>query len=463
MQVGEARFTGFAWRPLGRKSPTIPTLDLRIEPGQRVLLAGASGSGKSTLLYALAGALGTTLTGETSGEVRAEGRIGLVLQNPADSIVAERIGRDVAFGPENAGYSRAEIWKLVDAAIAAVGLPYGRQHLTSALSGGEQQRLSLAGVLATSPDVLLLDEPTSMLDPRTAVDVRDAVLSVVEHRTMVIVEHRIEPWLEHVDRVIALQRGGTVAFDGTPGEFLASVPPAGLWFPGRPLPEPGELPGELVRPEPEGLSVRARELEVELTTHSLRGSYRHRALRQFSADVCAGDVTAFTGRSGAGKSTALLAMSGLVKRVSGELTPDLGRLKSPDLAACIGWVPQNPEVGFVATSVLDEVAVTSQRLGREIDRHALLAAVGIDHLSGAHPYRLSGGEQRRLAMAAALAHRPGFVVMDEPTVGQDPDTWSMVAGWISAAAKAGAAVAVSTHDDLLPRDVAIEIESGVVV
>ncbi|MFI5430034.1 ABC transporter ATP-binding protein [Aeromicrobium sp. UC242_57] len=219
MSTGEVRFRDFTWRPMGRRHPVIAGFDLTVEPGERVLLVGPSGAGKSTLLHGLAGALGSTIAGELSGTAHVDGRLGLLLQNPADAIVAERIGRDVAFGLENAALPAAQIWPLVDTALAAVGLTYPRDHFTGALSGGEQQRLALAGVLAMHPDVLLLDEPTSMLDPDTATSVREAVLAATRDRTLIVVEHRIGPWLPHVDRVVVLGPGGVVVSDGTVASF----------------------------------------------------------------------------------------------------------------------------------------------------------------------------------------------------------------------------------------------------
>ncbi|HUQ00050.1 MAG TPA: ABC transporter ATP-binding protein, partial [Aeromicrobium sp.] len=221
MSRGEIRVDGLTWRPLGRRRPTVAGLDLAVEPGQRVLLLGPSGAGKSTVLLALAGALGTTLAGDLAGTVRVGGRIGLVPQSPADAIVAEHIGRDVAFGLENAGLARDEIWRRVDAALVEVGLPYGRDHFVAALSGGELQRLVLAGVLALQPDVMLLDEPTSMLDPGRAADARDAIVRAAGERTLVVVEHRCEPWLEHVDRVLVMDAGGRIVADETPAAFAA--------------------------------------------------------------------------------------------------------------------------------------------------------------------------------------------------------------------------------------------------
>lgn len=460
--TGGVRLRDLTWRPIGRKHPVVAGLDLTVEPGERVLLVGPSGAGKSTILHALAGALGTTIAGDLSGAAEVDGRLGLLLQNPADAVVAERIGRDVAFGPENAGMVPAQIWARVDECLEAVGLTYGRDHFTAALSGGEQQRLALAGVLAMRPDVLLLDEPTSMLDAATASSVRDAILSAAGDRTLVIVEHRIEPWLPLVDRVVVLGPGGVVVGDGTVAELLAGRPPAGVWMPGVPTPAPLAVPDELVAPDVLPEAVSAVDVSVELVMRTLRGTHRTRALHGLTVTLPKGAVTGFTGPSGAGKSTALAVMGGLLRPVAGTVTPDRRRQRSRDLARDVGWVPQNPEHGFLTTTVAEEVAHTSRRIGREVDVTRVLELFGLQRFAASNPYRLSGGEQRRLALAAALAHRPGIVLLDEPTVGQDPGTWAAVAGWVQAARTSGAVVAVSTHDPDLSLDVEHVMRAGAV-
>lgn len=458
---GEVRFAGFTWRPLGRREPVVRDLDLHVEAGERVLLLGVSGAGKSTLLHALAGALGSTIAGTSEGLAEVGGRLGLLPQGFADAVVADRVGRDVAFGPENLGLSRDEIWRRVDAALEAVALPYGRDHLTSALSGGESQRLALAGVLALAPDVLLLDEPTSMLDAPTAATVRDAVLNVAGGRTLIVVEHRFEPWLEHVDRVIVLAGGGAgIVHDGSVASFLAGPPPDGLWMPGLPAPVPLDVPSRLVSPAGKVLEPRLERVGVDLVTRTLRGLQRTRALDGVDLALTAGQCTALVGPSGAGKSTALAVLGGLIGPTDGRAIPDLRRRRSRDLARDVGWVPQVPEHGFVTTDVGQEMALTAGVVGRDIDVMAVLETLGLGHLSTTNPYRLSGGEQRRLALAAALVHRPGLVLLDEPTVGQDRHTWAAVAGWIVAAAREGAAVGVSTHDDDLPADLRVAMAAG---
>ena len=458
---GAVRVEGLTWRPMGRHTPTLDDIALAIDPGERVLVVGPSGAGKSTLLYALCGALGTTIAGELSGDVRIGGRLGLVLQNPSDAVVAEHTGRDVAFGLENERWPRERIWPEVEAALSAVELHHGRNHLVSALSGGELQRLVLAGVLAVRPDVLLLDEPTSMLDTRSAEVARDAIRSVAAGRTMVIVEHRFEPWLDHVDRVIVIGRGGVIESDGSVAEFLAGSTPGGVWMPGAPAPVPNDIFGALVTPDASPLPLIAEDVEVTLVTRTLRGAHRTPALRRFDGRFDPGRVSALVGPSGSGKSTALAALGGLQRVQGGRITPDRSRMSSRDLATQVGWVPQNPEHMFLAHTVRDEVELTARRLGRHVDIDAALDAFGLAGLAHVHPFRLSGGEKRRLAVLAGLAHRPGVILLDEPTVGQDPDSWAAIVGWLVGAAAAGAAVVVATHDRALPADAITPIIAGV--
>ena len=462
MTAAGARFRGFGWRPIGRRERTINDLDLAIEAGDRVLIAGPSGSGKSTLLNALAGALGTTIAGEQTGTVEVDGRIGLLMQNPGDAVVAERVGRDIAFGPENLALSRDEIARRVAEAIDAVDLPYGPDHLTAALSGGELQRLALAGVLAMRPEIFLLDEPTSMLDDDHAQSVREAIVSLSAGATLVVVEHDIGPWLEHVDRVVVLSRDGEIVRDGAPsGLHPGDAGLDDIWLPGQPAPEPLRVPSEFVSPSSEPLEIVAADVSIELVTRTLRGTQRTQALTGVDGTIGPGSVTAFTGPSGAGKSTALAAFGGLLTPLAGTIMPDLRSWRSRRLAEAVGWVPQNPEHGLLTQTVGDELVKTAHRLGVSVDVSAVLEIFGLAHLERANPYRLSGGEQRRLALVAALAHRPGVLLLDEPTVGQDRHTWAAVVGWFAAAAESGATVALATHDPLVPRDAEHRFRAGV--
>nr|WP_179756655.1 ABC transporter ATP-binding protein [Kineococcus aurantiacus] len=440
-------------------------VDLDVAAGERVLLAGPSGAGKSTVLRALAGLLGEEV--DATGDVRldrrtpAPGEVGLLVQDPLDAVVAETAGRDTAFGPENAGQDRAAIWRHVARAHAAARFTAGRDREVVTLSGGERQRLALAGTLAADPAVLLLDEPTAMLDAPTAAAVRTAVLDAARGRSLLVVDHDLAAWAPHVDRVVLLGPDGRVAADGAPGPVLAGVDH--LWAPGAGTPVPLAVPDGLLAPvlSVRGDALRGRGLGLVRSRRGLRPRPPATVLTGVDVTAAAGAVTPVTGDSGAGKSSLLALLAGLARPTAGELlaAPELagrrgrrapGDWTSAELAARTGWVPQFPEHTFVAATVREEAAATARVLGRDTARaQELLELLGLADHADVNPFRLSGGEQRRLALAGALAAGPALVLADEPSVGQDRRTWSAVAGLLRAAARDGAAVVVSTHDGRL--------------
>lgn len=477
--VGGVEVRGLTWRPMGRREPILRDLDLTLRAGERVLLVGPSGSGKSTLLRALAGLLLTVDSGELDGSVRLDGAepgsrpgaVGLVLQEPGSGTVSATIGRDVAFGLENIALPPEEMPALVERSLARVGL--GHLPLdtpTHALSGGQTQRLALAGALALQPSLLLLDEPTAMLDDATATEVRDAIICAGEGLTTVLVEHRIGPWVDVVDRMVVVGRDGRIQHDGHPSSVLADHGEAlaadGIWVPGAAAPEPlavdlGPLhraaePGEvLVSSGPaDGLP-----LLVERHRHRLDGSSETVTALETDETLTAtaGRATALVGASGGGKSTWLAATAGLVPPSSGEVVThdgrDVAEVPAEDIAGLLGWVPQWSSSALLARTVLDEVMLTGAALGEGDEARArhLLEALGLAHLERADPHTLSGGEQRRLAVAAALAHGPGAVLADEPTVGQDRVTWAAVTGLLLSHRDRGGAVVAATHDPDLVR------------
>lgn len=443
---------GLTWRPFGRPAPVLRDVDLRLEPGEHVLLAGPSGAGKSTLLSALAGQL-CAEDGELTGSVDVRGRVGLLLQDPGTAVVAERAGRDTAFGPENLGLTRKEIWARVDVALREADFPYDRHRPTSALSGGEGQRLALAGALALRPGLLLLDEPTAMLDAPTAARVRAAIVAVARASgaTLVVVEHQMAPWWPHVDRVVTLSADGRVVADAAP-------PPS-------PSPDRARLDtpqAHLVAKVRGGggrVLVSAREV-VGAPPGWRRGQPATR-VGPFDADVVAGAVTTLQGPSGSGKSTLLALLAGLSVPIAGDVMADAGwaprgrrcphTWRSRELAQRVAWLPQLPEHALVATTVRDEVLATSRALGHtavDAGRRAdqLMDALGLHPLAEQNPHTLSGGEQRRLGLAGALAHAPQVLLLDEPTVGQDALTWRAVVDTVLAAVGGGTAAVIASHD-----------------
>ncbi|GGB79330.1 ABC transporter ATP-binding protein [Knoellia flava TL1] len=473
---GHVTLEGVTWRPFGRREPVLRDVSLTLPPGERVLLVGPSGSGKSTLLRAIAGLLETADAGELLGSVTVDGHapgtrageVGLVLQEPGAGIVAATVGRDVAFGLENVGTPRADMPAAVTAALGAVGLAHPHDTPTSALSGGETQRLALAGALALHPSVLLLDEPTAMLDPGHAAQVRRSVAKVLASHpvTTVVVEHVLGPWVDLVERMLVLDGEGTLVADGPVGDVIREererLLDMGIWVPGAPPPAPltsSALASASLGagPSPRRTQdVAATPMTVERTVRLLDGSTRTRTAAAVDIPLhpSPGSATALVGPSGSGKSTVLLALAGALEPATGSVTAGsdpVADLGTTALARRLGWVPQWSSSTILAGSVLDEVLVASRALGEETPERValasrLLADLGLGHLQAADPRELSGGEQRRLAIASAVLHRPPLLLADEPTVGQDRHTWAAVVGLLAGYREAGGAVVVSTHD-----------------
>jgi energy-coupling factor transport system ATP-binding protein len=432
-----------------------------VEPGERVLLLGASGAGKSTLLHALAGVLGGEEAGEEAGRLRldgldprsARGRAGLVLQDPDSQVILARIGDDVAFGCENLGVARDEIWPRVGAALDAVGLPLPLDHPTEQLSGGQQQRLALAGVLAMQPGLLLLDEPTANLDPDGVREVRDAVDRVLQRTgaTFVVVEHRVATWLPLVDRVVVLGPDGVLA-DGPAEQVLATAGRAlaasGIWVPQHPPAVPPHQPPS-----------RTGSL---LSTHDLSVGRRGRAVRTgLDLELAAGVSVAVTGPNGSGKSTLALTVAGLLPPVAGRvrahplLAAGAGERphawRSRQLVTRVGVVFQEPEHQFLTSTVQAELEV-GLKVTRRLDRDGrarvdeLLERLRLSRLARANPFTLSGGEKRRLSVATVLVTSPTLLVLDEPTFGQDALTWAELVRLLADLLEEGRTVLSVTHD-----------------
>lgn len=456
----------FGWRPRGRRAPVLVDIELQIAPGERVLVLGASGSGKSTLLQGFAGLLGDDDDGEQSGALTvddhdaadARGRVALLLQDPEAGLVLERAGDDLAFGPENLAVPVDEIARRLDGALDRVGLDIDATHPTTKLSGGQQQRLALAGVLALEPGALLLDEPTAQLDPDGVVDIVQAVMAAVERGglTLVVIEHRVDVWLPHVERVIVLDRGRVIA-DGPAADVLAhegaALAARGVWVPEFPPahpPKPAAMEPDATtaRAEAQRAATTLREPAPLLSARGVAAAPAKAApvVRDIDLDLHAGEIVALTGPNGVGKSTLALTLAGLLPRAAGDVRTadgaDPEELSSRELAECIGVVFQNPEHQFVAATVRDELALGAAD-GVPDD---LLQRLGLARRGGTSPYRLSGGEKRRLSVATALAAGPRVLILDEPTFGQDRTTWGKLAALIAEHREAGGAAIIVTHD-----------------
>jgi energy-coupling factor transport system ATP-binding protein len=459
----EARDWGL--RHPGRREWALRGVTLTVEPGERVLLLGPSGAGKSTLLAALAGLVDPRGGVETVGQLLVDGldprdardRTGLLFQDPESQLVMGRAGDDVAFGLENRCVPTEAIWPRVDAALAAVDFPYDRDRPTHALSGGEAQRLALAGTLALSPGLLLLDEPTANLDPEGAAGLRDILGRVLDRAgaTLLLVEHRVDEAVSLVDRVVVLEAGAGVVADGTPRDVFrehgTALAAAGVWVPDQPPPAPARRE----RPSHAALVL------VERAAFRYPGQAVD-AVNSVDLQVRSGEALAVTGPNGSGKSTLAMLVAGLLAptvghvRAAEALAPGRGhepiaRWPARELVRHIGTVFQNPEHQFLTGSVRDELLLGPRRAGaseavarRRADE--LLDRLHLDRLAAANPFTLSGGEQRRLSVATALATAPALLVLDEPTFGQDRRTWAELLHLLAALRDDGRGVCFVTHD-----------------
>ena len=456
----------WGWRHAGRKNAALSGVDLDIAPGERVLVLGPSGSGKSTLMGGLAGLLGGAEEGEATGTLtvdgvapaQARGRVGLLMQDPEAQVVLARVGDDVAFGMENLGVAREEIWPRVEESLAAVGLSVPLDHSTTELSGGQKQRLALASILAMGPGLLLLDEPTANLDPSGVAEVRAAVDTVVERTgaTVVVVEHRVDVWASLVDRVIVVA-DGAIAADGPLRQVLAQQGDAlrerGIWLPGDDVAaEVGPAPE--VTPASSGTTPIARVADLTI------GYDKNSPVRSgIDLTIERGVSTCIVGANGAGKSTFALTLAGLLPPISGTVeveTSDGTRgdpheWSSKQLLGRMSMVFQEPEYQFLASTVAEELAIgpraagmTDEEIAPLVDEH--LEALGLTKLARANPMTLSGGEKRRLSVATALISAPELLILDEPTFGQDRGTWLGLVRLLRAALARGITLVSITHD-----------------
>lgn len=454
----------WGWQFAARPAPALSNISFEITQGERVLLLGASGVGKSTLLRALAGVLGED-EGTASGELLIDsvapeysrGTVGLVLQDPENQVILERVGDDVAFGCENLGVPREEIWLRVEEALGLVGLDVPLDRSTSQLSGGQKQRLALAGVLAMQPEIIALDEPTANLDPMGASELKYALTAVADNTgaTVVMVEHRVDLWWDFATRIIVVGSRGVI-WDGSPAQLdtdtMKKLAETGVW-----------LPRHAAEQQRVGHRIPCSGSEVLLRAQGLRVAYPGgQPGVELTSEVNAGEVLAITGPNGVGKTALALTLGGLMPVHSGKLAASSElqgnsrqsqpiKWRSHELLTRIGSVFQAPEQQFIAATVYQELAAglrAQKRPESEVHArvHELLQRLDLTELENAHPFTLSGGQQRRLSVGTALATKPRVLILDEPTFGQDATTWNEMVSLISELRDEGHAIVAITHD-----------------
>lgn len=379
----------------------------------------------------------------------------------------DRAGDDVAFGLENREWPRQAMLDRVPEALATVGLGGADRRYARDLSGGQQQRLALAGVLAPRPGILVLDEPTANLDPLGVEAFVARVRAIRDGRTatIVLVEHRAEVAWPLADIVLALGADGGPIDIGSPRDVLGRnrgrLLDAGIWLPDEPV--DGSSGGRFGVPSVGGETIRATAVEFGYDATSP-------VVRSLDLVVRAGERTALVGPNGSGKSTVGQLLVGLLKPDRGSVRlfeRDPARLPAAELAREAGYVFQEPERQFLTQRVRDEVILGLKH--RELaPADALMDRLGmpLSDFGDRSPYRLSGGEQRRLSLATALVRRPGLLVLDEPTFGQDRHGYEALLGILAGSMADGVSLIVATHDERLVADLAsrvIRLDDGEIV
>jgi energy-coupling factor transporter ATP-binding protein EcfA2 len=425
-----------------RPEPAIQNISLSLNPGEMLLIAGSSGCGKTTLARCINGLIPRSYGGARSGKVLLHGKdvsemtlvqvaqvVGTLLQDPERQIVASNVYNEIAFGPENLGLPRDEIIRRVEQVIKRLNIEHLRGRDTFTLSGGEKQKVALAGLLVMQPSILLLDEPLASLDPASAYEALAVFRSLAdEGTTIVLVEHRVEDALAaRPDRLLYME-DGRVHYLGTINDLPPNIDHHQVKLPAEWVVRRTRELNEGVKPHP-ALQVQ-KDAKTLVSFENVGFSYSSdlpQVLHNINLQIRQGDMIAILGPNGAGKSTLVKHAIGLLKPTSGRVMvngEDTRHLSVAQVARTLGYVFQSPTHMLFAPTVREELAFGPQNLGyssEEINRN-VKESVGTVNLIGLEEYPplgLSFGQQKRTTIASVLAMRSKIMVMDEPTAGQD--------------------------------------------
>ncbi len=487
-----------------QSTPTLVDLSLQIQQGTLNVLVGPGGSGKSTLCNLFNGEIPHLLGGDFAGDVFIDGvntrdvdvkdlakQVGHVFQDPESMFATLTVEDEIAFGPENLKISAENIKIIVTKLLADTDLTPFRERLVWALSGGQIQKLGLAAVLAMQPRLIILDEPTSNLDPAATRSVHELVLELRKNgMTTLLVTRELDDFLAQADQLLVLQNGHLLTA-GKPAELLAShgkdLQKLGIWLPetteigldpffssSNPVTMPitvdetlkllinndscanglvGKTP--LIHPVPGECLIKASNLAFNYGGAP--------ALSDVSLQIHAGEMLAIVGRNGAGKSTLARLLVGLLKPQAGSLElfgKPASKWKVQDLANKIALVFQNPEHQFLTDTVFDEISYSLLARGvndlaeREKAVQQNLLMLGLSGYENIHPFALSAGMKRRLGVATMLVSKPQVLLVDEPTYGQDKQMTETLMALMEDIRRQGIAVVMITHDMRLVQEYA---------
>lgn len=460
------------------QAPVLDNLHLEIQEGDFVLVVGPSGSGKSTLLRCLNGLVPHFYGGEIGGTIRIAGRdpirsqprrmssvVGFVFQDPESQFVMDTVENELVFGMENHNLPQTLMRKRVEEVLDQLNIANLRDRRISTLSGGEKQRVAIASVLTLQPQVLVLDEPTSQLDPQSAEEVLTALrrLNLDLGLTIVLSEHRLERVVQYADRMIYLPAPGETPIQGAPEEVLRRtdlVPPLvalGKALDWSPLPftikEARRSARDLALEPPPVTDEKtvASDAPLDVAVRDLWFAYDGQmVLKGLDLKIRQGECVAIMGRNGSGKTTLLKHLVGLLDPRRGSVRVrdmDTAHVPLEEIIQVVGYVPQNPDALLFANTVEEEVAFTRRNHGLSPEgSQELLQELGLVEVAGHYPRDLSVGERQRVALASILAAEPDIILLDEPTRGLDYVQKKALIDYLWRERAAGHTVLLSTHD-----------------
>lgn len=457
--MSQINIEGLSYYYPNKEKPAIDNIDCKISSGEFILLLGESGSGKSTLGKLIANLAPEFYGGKIKGKVEVDGSVGIVFQDPEKQMVMDTVKREIAFGLENLGIESKEIKRRIMEAISFLNISKLEDKKTYELSGGEQQKVAIASVVAMASDIIVFDEPTSQLDPSAAEEIFQMIKRLNESLgyTIILIEQHIDKCFKMADRVL-LMEDGKLKVDILANEFIKKygnrfynfIPTIGRFF--EKLDISGDIPinvkagqnylrtNELVIDNKKIKTNLVSEVNPIIEMDNISYSYKKgkRVLNDIKLSVNSKDFLAIAGSNGSGKTTLLKVLTKLYK-------PDNGKVS---IKGRIGFLSQNPNDYLFNESVYEELlfSLKNQKIEETDYIDEILIKLGIHKYKETNPRDLSGGERQRVALASVLVTKPDILVLDEPTRGLDNLLKDKLGEILLKLQKSGKTIILVTHD-----------------